>query len=98
MKSNSYRAIVLASIVATTGCVPHKMVTIDTVPEGARIALDGQDAGPAPIQKDLQFKDSHVYDVVATLPGYEDAKSSIAYDPAAETDFRLNLTKKVRVM
>jgi WD40 repeat protein len=98
MKSNSYRAIVLAGIVAMTGCVAHKMVTIDTVPEGARIALDGQDAGPAPIQKDLQFKDNHVYDVVASLPGYEDAKSSIAYEPPAETDFRLNLTKKVRVM
>jgi hypothetical protein len=99
MKSNRYcRVVLLAAVAALSGCVAHKMVTITSLPAGARISLDGEDAGASPIQKDLQFKDGHVYDIIASLPGYEDEKATITYEPPTETDFRLNLAKKVRVL
>src|SRR5579862_7659246 len=92
------RSAVLAIIATATGCTSHKLVTISSVPAGARIALDGKDAGTAPIQQDLQFKDNHLYDVTATLPGFEDGKATIGYEPPDQVDYQLSLTKKVRLV
>jgi len=89
------RPLLLALMV---GCAQHKMITVETTPPDARLFLNGQDIGNAPLARDLEFQDGKTYEIVAKLPAYEDAKATIAYEPANKTDYPLALAKKERVV
>jgi len=84
-------AVAAASLLA--GCVT-KTVVIKSSPEGATIFLDGQQAGIAPLTKDLKFKPTGiVYEVTARLNGYQDGQTSIAYEPRKQTEYLVSLDK-----
>lgn len=54
------------------GCASVKQdVTITSVPPGARISVDGEDVGVAPVTVSLTTREAHA--VSATLPGFRPA-------------------------
>ena len=100
MKTGSASLLKWAAVSAlvASGCAPVKDVNITSTPQESMISIDGGPAEAAPVHKKLDFSGGKTFSVVATREGYEDAKTTIAYDPVTTVDYPVALAKKDRVV
>src|SRR6476659_5067113 len=70
-------------------------VHVETDPPGAQIQQDGIDKGTAPLDVKRVVHD-HYYELVASLPGYDDAKATVNpfVDKSKKIVIRLKKTPK----
>jgi Tol biopolymer transport system component len=88
----------VASALVAVGCAPVKEVNITSTPPDAMISIDGGPPDAAPVHRKLDFSGGKNYAVVATKDGYEDAKTTIGFDPSTTVDYPVALAKKDRVV
>jgi Tol biopolymer transport system component len=87
--------LVMAAAALLTGCVATKTVTITSSPPGATIFVEGQQqAGTSPITTKLEFQPkTAAYDVTAKLPGFQDGRTTIAYQSKDKTEYVVTLER-----
>lgn len=66
------------SCLAAAGCV-RRTVTINTVPQGARVILNDEEVGTSPVKVDFLWYGD--YDVILRKDGYETLKTHQRLDP-----------------
>jgi len=85
-RSSASKTVALVGLfaagLATTGCAtmvngPRQVVVVSSIPAGATVCVDGQQAGTTPCQLALERKRSH--SLQFSKAGYQDATASIAH-------------------
>jgi Tol biopolymer transport system component len=72
----------------------RKNVKLTSVPDGATVFLNGQQAGTTPLTKELVFDDAEQpIEVTFKKDGYKDAKTNISYQPSERTEYVVTLER-----
>ena len=81
-------------VLSLIGCVKSGVITIDTVPKGAEIYLDGVDMGKAPVTFEQELKDVKQLKII--LDGYYPVEESINWGWAHYEIAKGNGTDRVK--
>lgn len=89
-------ALALAFVSLASACTPEKDVHLTSDPGGAEVTLDGKVVGTSPYDTHLVWttgRDDDVIHATFRLPGYEDEKLSIRWQPAYQKNYHADMRK-----
>jgi Tol biopolymer transport system component len=88
------RLFVASLLSLITACSAYKTVTIESVPDGADLFVNGEPAGISPLSKVLEFAPSdRKHLVTARKDGYEDGTVVIELQPLDKKVYQIQLSK-----